>query len=114
MIIINTQKKEFSEIIPTYRDFDYAGLVYIKSDEISKYTPIYVSFKPQPGYGRKRLYVKKGRKKFRSLIFACCDYNNINIFFMDKFEERPRGCNGIRGYWMKLNENLEYEQYETK
>lgn len=113
MIIINTRKKEFSEIIPTYRGFDYAGSVYIKSDEISRYTPVYISFKPQLGYIRKRLYVKKGRRKFKSLIFACCDYN-ISLFFMDKLEERPRGCNGIKGYWMKLNENLEYEQYETK
>lgn len=113
MIIINTQKKEFSEIIPTYRGFDYAGSVYIRSDEISRYTPVYISFKPQPGYIRKRLYIKKGRKKLKSLIFACCD-SNINLFFMDKFEERPRWCNGIKGYWMKLDENLEYVQNEPR
>lgn len=107
MIIINTQKKEFSEIIPTYRDFDYSGSVYIKSD----YTPVYISLKPKPGYIRKRLYVKKGRKKFRSIIFACCDYNNVNIFFIDKFKERPTQCIGI---WMKLNENLEYVQNEPR
>lgn len=105
MIIINTQKKEFSEIIPTYRGFDYSGSVYIKSD----YTPIYISFKSQPGYIRKRLYVKKGRRKLKSLILACCDSNNI--FFIDKFKERPAQCIGI---WMKLNENLEYVQNEPR
>ena len=109
MIIINSQKKKFSEIIPTYRDFDYSGLVYIKSDEMSRYTPIYISFKPQPGYIRKRLYVKKGRRKLKSLILACCDSNNI--FFIDKFKERPAQCIGI---WMKLNENLEYIQNEPR
>lgn len=109
MIIINSQKKKFSEIIPTYRDFDYSGLVYIKSDEMSRYTPIYISFKPQPGYMRKRLYVKKGRRKLKSLILACCDSNNI--FFIDKFKERPAQCIGI---WMKLNENLEYIQNEPR
>lgn len=109
MIIINSQKKKFSEIIPTYRDFDYSGLVYIKSDEMSRYTPIYISFKPQPGYMRKRLYVKKGRRKLKSLILACCDNNNI--FFIDKFKERPAQCIGI---WMKLNENLEYIQNEPR
>lgn len=107
MIIINTQKKEFSEIIPTYRDFDYSGSVYIKSD----YTPVYISFKPQPGYIRKRLYIKKGRRKLKSLILACCDYNNVNIFFIDKFKERPAQCISI---WMKLNENLEYIQNEPR
>lgn len=111
MIIINTQKKEFSEIIPTYRDFDYSGSVYIRSDEISRYTPVYISFKPQPGYIRKRLYIKKGRRKLKSLILACCDYNNVNIFFIDKFKERPAQCIGI---WMKLNENLEYIQNEPR
>lgn len=105
MIIINTQKKEFSEIIPTYRDFDYAGSVYIKSD----YTPVYISFKPKPGYIRKRLYVKKGRRKLKSLILACCDSNNI--FFIDKFKERPAQCISI---WMKLNKNLEYVQNEPR
>ena len=109
MIIINTQKKEFSEIIPTYRDFDYSGSVYIKLDKISRYTPIYISFRPQPGYIRKRLYVKKGRKKLKSLILACCDNNNI--FFIDKFKERPAQCISI---WMKLNENLEYIQNEPR
>lgn len=109
MIIINSQKKKFSEIIPTYRDFDYSGLVYIKSDEMIRYTPIYISFKPQPGYMRKRLYVKKGRRKLKSLILACCDSNNI--FFIDKFKERPTQCIGI---WMKLNENLEYIQNEPR
>ena len=109
MIIINSQKKKFSEIIPTYRDFDYSGLVYIKSDEMSRYTPIYISFRPQPGYIRKRLYVKKGRRKLKSLILACCDSNNI--FFIDKFKERPAQCIGI---WMKLNENLEYIQNEPR
>lgn len=105
MIIINAQKKEFSEIIPTYRDFDYSGSVYIKSD----YTPVYISFKPKPGYIRKRLYVKKGRRKLKSLILACCDNNNI--FFIDKFKERPAQCIGV---WMKLNENLEYIQDEPR
>ena len=105
MIIINSQKKKFSEIIPTYRDFDYSGLVYIKSD----YTPVYISFKPKPGYIRKRLYVKKGRRKLKSLILACCDSNNI--FFIDKFKERPAQCISI---WMKLNENLEYIQNEPR
>ena len=109
MIIINSQKKKFSEIIPTYRDFDYSGLVYIKSDEISRYTSIYISFKPKPRYIRKRLYVKKGRRKLKSLILACCDNNNI--FFIDKFKERPAQCIGI---WMKLNENLEYIQNEPR
>ena len=109
MIIINSQKKKFSEIIPTYRDFDYSGLVYIKSDEMSRYTPIYISFKPKPRYIRKRLYVKKGRRKLKSLILACCDSNNI--FFIDKFKERPAQCIGI---WMKLNENLEYIQNEPR
>ena len=109
MIIINSQKKKFSEIIPTYRDFDYSGLVYIKSDEMSRYTPIYISFKPKPSYIRKRLYVKKGRRKLKSLILACCDSNNI--FFIDKFKERPAQCIGI---WMKLNENLEYIQNEPR
>lgn len=105
MIIINTQKKEFSEIIPIYRGFDYAGSVYIKSD----YTPVYISFKPKPGYIRKRLYVKKGRRKLKSLILTCCDSNNI--FFIDKFKERPAQCISI---WMKLNENLEYIQNEPR
>ena len=106
MIIISMQKKEFSEIIPTYKGFDYVGLVYIKSDEISRF---YISFKPQPGYIRKRLYVKKGRRKLKSLILACCYINNI--FFIDKFKERPAQCIGI---WMKLNENLEYIQDEPR
>lgn len=113
MIIIDTQEKKFSEVIPIYRDFDYVGSIYVRSDEKNKYIPAYISFKPQPRYTRRRLYVKKSRKKLRSLIFACYD-NNINFFFVDMPEEKPRRCSGIKGYWMKLNENLEYVQNEPR